>query len=59
LTSATLSDSVTSVGTEAFPRGVFILNLFKIDGTSVSTILDSFTPQELKAAYRAKNACPS
>ena len=57
----------THIGTETFPSATNLVRSFPracVDnyvskGTSVSTVLDSFTPQELKAAYRAKNVCPS
>jgi len=49
--------SVTTIGEMAFPRGLFILNLFKKEGTTVSTMLDQFSLQELKDNYRSRSGC--
>jgi len=51
--------SVTTIGDAAFPPGLFIVGLFKREGTSVSTMLDQFSLQELKDNYRSRSGCPS
>lgn len=57
LTSMNLPDSVTTIGDAAFPPGLFILDLFKREGTPVSTMLDQFSLQELKDNYRSRSGC--
>lgn len=66
LTSATVP-VCTHVGTDAFPSATNVVKYFSrscldnyvAEGITYADILDSFTPDELKAAYRAKGSCPN
>jgi len=58
LISVNIRNDATIIGPSAFPPGLFILDLFKREGTSVETILSSFTADELKTAYQLKGDCP-